>query len=156
MTIREAVREDFPEILRLYRQLQPEDPVLDDGSDLEVFETILESPWLAIFVLEREGRLASSCYLNVIPNVTRSARPYAIIENVITDEARRGQGLGRALMREVLSIAWARGCYKAMLQTGSKEESTHVFYRACGFKGDDKTGYVARPPESDQQNGEFN
>ena len=42
-------------------------------------------------------------------------------------------------------FAWKEGCYKAMLQTGSKQESTHAFYRACGFRADEKTGYVARP-----------
>ncbi len=145
MRARKAIHEDFPEILRLYRQLQPDDPVLDDGRDRHAFETILKSAWLAIWVLEQDGRICSTCYLNVIPNITRSARPYAIIENVVTDEGMRGRGLGKALLQEVLSIAWARGCYKAMLQTGSKKESTHAFYRSCGFSGNDKTGYVARP-----------
>lgn len=133
--------------MRLYRQLQPDDPILDDGSDLVVFRTILGSDWLTVLLLEQENRICASCYLNVVPNITRSARPYAVIENVITDEALRGRGLGKALMREVLNLAWDKGCYKAMLQTGSRKASTHAFYRACGFSADDKKGYVARPPE---------
>lgn len=131
--------------MRLYRQLQPEDPILDDGSVRAVFETIMDSDWLTILVLEKENRICASCYLNVVPNITRSARPYAVIENVITDQALRGQGLGKALLNETLNIAWREGCYKAMLQTGSRKESTHAFYRSCGFSADDKTGYVARP-----------
>ena len=145
MQIREAEPGDLPEILRLYRQLHPEDPILDNGRDQRVFEAILDSPLLVLYVLEHNGRLCGSCYLNVIPNITRSARPYGVIENVVTDEPLRGQGLGKALMGEVLAAAWARGCYKVMLQTGSKTASTHAFYRACGFSGDEKTGYVARP-----------
>jgi hypothetical protein len=48
-------------------------------------------------------------------------------------------------MSATLQTAWDRGCYKAMLMTGSHRPSTHGFYRACGFRADDKTGYVARP-----------
>lgn len=145
MQIRAARAEDFGEVMRLYRQLQPEDPVLEDGRDQTVFETILLNDWLTILLLEQEQRVCASCYLNLVPNLTRSARPYAVIENVITDKALRGRGLGKTLMAEALNIAWGQGCYKAMLQTGSKQASTHAFYRSCGFSGDEKKGYVARP-----------
>jgi len=33
MIIRQAIDQDFDAIMHLYRQLQPEDPILDDGSD---------------------------------------------------------------------------------------------------------------------------
>jgi GNAT superfamily N-acetyltransferase len=145
MPVREAKGQDFPGVMRLYRQLQPDDPVLTDGRDEAAFHRILETPGLTIFVLESDSRIVATCYLNVIPNITRSARPYAIIENVVTDEDLRGQGCGKLVLEHALSAAWAEGCYKAMLQTGSKRESTHSFYRSCGFSADDKTGYVARP-----------
>ena len=147
MIFRDVTGEDFTGLMALYRQLQPEDPVLDNGRDRDVFEQILASPLLEIFVLEDDtGGLVASCYLNVIPNITRSASPYAIIENVITEHAHRQQGYGREIIHRTLDFAWSQGCYKAMLQTGSKQAGTHAFYRACGFSADDKTGYVARPP----------
>ncbi|HEY6598128.1 MAG TPA: GNAT family N-acetyltransferase [Pseudomonadales bacterium] len=145
LQIREARADDFTGVLRLYRQLHPEDPVLTDGRDESVFRSILAAQWLRIFVAEEARRIVSTCYLNIVPNVTRSARPYAIIENVVTDEQLRGKGLGRRVMQHALEFAWKEGCYKAMLQTGSKQESTHAFYRACGFRADEKTGYIARP-----------
>lgn len=40
---REAGPGDFDGVLRLYRQLLPEDPVLRDGSDAAAFERILGS-----------------------------------------------------------------------------------------------------------------
>jgi hypothetical protein len=45
---REAEHGDFEDIIHLYRQLQPEDPVLENGSDAAVFEQILRSPWLKL------------------------------------------------------------------------------------------------------------
>ncbi len=104
--VREAQSRDFEPLMTLYRQLQPADPVVTDGHDRRVFETITASETLRLFVLEDHlGELRASCYLNVIPNLTRAARPYAVIENVITDEAIRGRGFGRAVIRHALSAA---------------------------------------------------
>ncbi|MEV4755591.1 GNAT family N-acetyltransferase [Micromonospora sp. NPDC049559] len=136
---------DFEQILRLYRQLHPDDPVLADGSDAAAFQRILDSPALHLFVLERDGAIVATTYLNVIPNITRSASPYAVIENVVVDESRRGEGLGKEIMAGTLQAAWDAGCYKAMLMTGSRRPATHAFYRACGFSADVKTAYLARP-----------
>jgi len=142
--IRQANKGDFKSLMQLYRQLNPDDPVLDNGRDRAVFEQILEQDGLFLFMLESAGQIVSSCYLNVIPNLTRSARPYAVIENVVTDEAARGQGFGKQVIKHAVSQAWAVGCYKVMLMTSSKEESTHAFYRSCGFSGDEKQAYIIR------------
>ncbi len=98
-----------------------------------------------MLVLELEGALVATTYLNVIPNLTRSASPYAVIENVVVEERLRGTGLGKQIMGATLDVAWSAGCYKAMLMTGSRRPSTHAFYRACGFSPDAKTAYLARP-----------
>jgi GNAT superfamily N-acetyltransferase len=68
-----------------------------------------------------------------------------VIENVVVDEPLRGRGIGKQIIAATLQAAWDAGCYKAMLLTGSKRESTHGFYRACGFNGDEKSAYIARP-----------
>ena len=146
MTVfREAGPGDFEDVLRLYHQLQPEDPVLLDGSDAAAFAQILGSPGLHLFVLEAGGAVVATTYLNVIPNLTRSASPYAVIENVVVEETLRGTGLGKQVMAGTLRAAWDAGCYKAMLLTGSRDPATHAFYRACGFSPDAKTAYLARP-----------
>jgi GNAT superfamily N-acetyltransferase len=145
---REARPEDFDDMLALYRQLHPHDPEVEDGSDEAAFERILASPGLRLFVLELDGALVATTYLNVIPNLTRSASPYAVIENVVAEEALRSNGLGKQIMDSTLEVAWSAGRYKAMLMTGSRRPSTHAFYRACGFSPDAKTAYLARPGPS--------
>ena len=55
----------------------------------------------------------------------------------------RRRGLGGALIRHALGVAWEQRCYKVMLMTGRKE--THSFYEQCGFRKDVKTGFVAYP-----------
>lgn len=113
--------------------------------------TILPSPaidreGLEVLLLELIGEVLGATYRNLIPNLSRGGRPYAVIESVVIAAHRRGERLGRRLMGATLERAWAAGCYKAMLQTGSKTPSTHAIYRACGFADDAKTAYLARPP----------
>jgi GNAT superfamily N-acetyltransferase len=84
--------------------------------------------------------VVATTYLHVIPKLTRSASPYAVVE-----EKLRGAGLGKQITVGTLRAAWNAGCYKVMLLTGSRNLATHGFYRACGFSGDERSAYVARP-----------
>ncbi len=143
---REAGPDDIEAVRHLYRQLNPDDPVLEDGADARAFAAIPAGAGLHLFLLERDGVAVATTYLNLIPNMSRSASPYAVIENVVVEQARRGTGLGKEIMAATLAFAWDAGCYKAMLMTGSRRPSTLAFYRACGFSEDAKTAYLARPP----------
>ena len=140
---REAGDADFDAVMGLYRQLHPGDPVVLDGR--HVFAQILGTPGLRLYVLEVDGVVVATTYLNLIPNLTRGAAPYAVIENVVVDADRRGTGLGKEIMAGTLQAAWEAGCYKVMLMTGSKTPATHAFYERCGFSPHEKTGYTARP-----------
>src|ERR1700742_3146654 len=133
---RAAGPDEFDAILGLYQQLHPDDPVLTDGADAAAFAQILRSPGLHLFVLDLDGAIVATTYLNVIPNLTRSASPYAVIENVVVEKRLRGAGLGRQIMAATLQGAWDAGCYKGMLVTGCSPPATHAFYRACGFSPD--------------------
>jgi GNAT superfamily N-acetyltransferase len=83
--------------------------------------------------------------LIVIPNLTRGARPYGLIENVVTHPEYRKQGIGSNLLRYALRLAWEKQCYKVMLLTGRKQEETLRFYESVGFQRGIKTGFVAKP-----------
>jgi len=54
-----------------------------------------QGPALHLFVLEVNCSIVATTYLNVIPNITRSTSPYALIENVVVEESLRGTGLGK-------------------------------------------------------------
>lgn len=143
--IREAFPGDFTAVMRLFRQLHPADRAVEAGRARSVFGSILRSPDLTLLVMELDGEVVATTYLNVIPNLTRGVASYAVIENVVVEESLRGTGLGKQIMAATLQAAWDRGCYKAMLMTGSKSPATHAFYRSCGFSPDAKTAYLARP-----------
>jgi GNAT superfamily N-acetyltransferase len=145
LLIRGAQEKDLCAIQMLYSQLHKDDVEATDGSDVAVMQEIVSSDRFLLLVGIENDRTIATCYLNIIPNLTRGAAPYGIIENVVTDSEFRNLGHGKAMMQYALHQAWQRGCYKVMLQTGSRKASTHGFYKSCGFSGDDKFAFVARP-----------
>jgi ribosomal protein S18 acetylase RimI-like enzyme/ElaB/YqjD/DUF883 family membrane-anchored ribosome-binding protein len=143
--IRRAAVADLPAMLALYRRLNPDDPAADAIKPEEAWQKLLASPLVRIFVAETEGEIASSCTLVVVPNITRGARPYAFIENVVTDAGQRRRGLGRAVIAAALDAAWKADCYKVMLATGSQKPETLQFYERAGFVRGGKTFSRAAP-----------
>ena len=139
-----ATSEDLAGVLALYRQLNPDDPVLDVAGAAPVWAAVLGSGLTTPFVAEIEGRLVSSCTLAIVPNLSRGARPYGVIGNVVTDAGHRRSGLGRAVLEAALDKAWAADCYKVLLATGSRRESTLRFYEGVGFTRDAKTYFEIR------------
>ncbi|MDQ2798148.1 MAG: GNAT family N-acetyltransferase [Armatimonadota bacterium] len=149
VTFDQTAPSDLPQLLALYRYLHPHDPELTlDEELLRHWETILRDPALHYVVARSEGSLVSTCALTVIPNLTRGARPYGVIENVVTHPDYRRRGIGTQVLQHALGLAWEANCYKAMLLTGSKQEATLSFYEHAGFVRGEKTGFVAKPPQN--------
>ncbi len=143
VTIRPANFADLPEVLVLLRHLSPDDPPSDPAKAEAAWATLLENKLTTVFVADVADGLASTCTLAIIPNLTRSARPFGIIENVVTHPGQRRTGLARAVLAAALEAAWNAGCYKIMLASGRDENTLH-FYEKCGFKRGGKTHFEAR------------
>ena len=140
--IREILPTELNGLLQLYTQLHG-NPIPEDTQALrKLWQRILDDPDHHIIVAVEEGRIVSSCVCVIVPNLTHGQQPYALIENVITDEAHRGKGLATDCLNFAREIAREAGCYKMMLLTGSKEESTHRFYQRAGYNANDKTAYI--------------
>ena len=145
MKVRRARLSDAEGLSFLYSELNPDDPALPLEEFAKKMRAILKNDSLQIFVLEAEGKIVATCYLNVIDNLTRNLAPYAVIENVVTNSKFRGRGFGKKIVKFALSEAWKLGCYKVMLLTGSKKVSTLKFYENCGFSKGVKTAFLAKP-----------
>ncbi len=140
--IREIVESDYVGLMKLYMQLHDNPFPERDNSMVELWNRILKDKDHHIIVAQEDGEIVSSCVCVVIPNLTHNQRPYALIENVITHEAYRKKGLATACLNYAREIAEKENCYKMMLLTGSKEESTLKFYEKAGYNRNDKTGYI--------------
>ena len=142
MQIVNVQTDDLPALLALYRQLHPSDPAPEGAELAGVWADILADPNYHILLAKQDGRIAASVTVIVVKNLTRGARPYAIVENVITDSAYRKRGLASALIAEAVKIAQAADCYKVSLTTGNKDGGTFYFYESCGFNRADKTAFI--------------
>jgi len=145
MIIREATDSDLDGIRVLYQHLHPSDPMLSSGDLRDSWLALLANPSVHCPIAEIDYQLLSTCTLVVVPNLTRSARPYGFVENVVTHAQHRKKGLGTAVLKAALGLAWKCGCYKVMLMTGSRRQETLSFYERAGFLSGEKTGLLARP-----------
>ena len=146
VTIGEAAYEELEALLALYRHLHPnEAPSTVDDNLQRLWQSMLADENIRYVVAHANGHLISTCALTIIPNLTRGARPYGLIENVVTRPDYRRRGIGTRVLRHALGIAWGKNCYKVMLLTGRQQEATLQFYERAGFVRGEKTGFVARP-----------
>ena len=140
--LREAVKEDLKELLNLYLFLH-EKNIPENSEYLEnTWKTIIEDINHHIVVKEINGKIVSSCVCVIIPNLTRNIRPYAFIENVVTNEGYRRKGYATECLNYVKEIAIKNNCYKMMLLTGTKSENTLAFYKNAGYNSDDKIAFI--------------
>jgi GNAT superfamily N-acetyltransferase len=133
--IRPAHWEDLPGVLALYAQ-----PEIDDGEVLSLAEAarlhekFSRYPDYTLYVAERAGRIAGSFALLIMDNLGHLGAPSAIVEDVVVDPARHGQGIGQHMMRFVMEKCREKGCYKLMLSSSAKRERAHAFYETLGFE----------------------
>ncbi len=145
LTIRKAEPRDAEALLELYQHHltahPPEEPQ-DMARWQEMLARFQDDPRYHLLVGGPDGSAVASATLVIVENLTHNTRPYAIVENVVTHREHRGRGIASALMDRAAQIAKDAGCYKIMLMTGSKLDSTLRFYERCGFNREDKTGFI--------------
>ena len=142
MEIRDLQEEELPQLLALYRHLHPDGWLEEGEAARDIWKTIQALSGYHILVAVEGGEVLSSCTLLIVPNLTHGGRPYGVVENVVTHLSHRGKGLATACLEYAWKLAEKQRCYKLMLMTGSKQESTLRFYREAGYRDDQKTAFV--------------
>jgi GNAT superfamily N-acetyltransferase len=136
VSIRTATEADLPRLIELMAQLRPDEPDAEDPSRVEDYARVLArmmAQGQRVLVAEDDGRIVGALVLAIIENITRRGTPYAIIENVVVDEAARGQRLGEALIEQAIAEARQAGCYKVSLTSNKRRGDAHRFYERLGF-----------------------
>lgn len=145
IAVRRAVEADIPEVLALYRELRPNDPVISNDQLLALWQDVADGVRSMVLVAEVGNEIASTCMLAKLANLASGGRPIGIIEHVVTAERFRRRGLSRKLLEFALDEAWRSNCCKVMLLSGAQRTEAHVLYEAVGFNGDVERGFVAKP-----------
>lgn len=141
MTIRLANEGDLDALCALLEILPRDGPVpIDRRAAADVFPRILGQPGRALLVADIEGVVAGTADVIVIANLSRAARPYALVESVVVAPDARRAGVGRALVSAAIEHARAAGCYKVQLLSNERRVEAHALYESVGFEPNAK-GY---------------
>lgn len=131
VSVRYIHRNELEQLLLLYKHLNADDPELNIYEIQDHWREIMNDKLMKIIVVELEGKLVSSCVLIIIRNLTRGARPYGLIENVVTQSDYRKNGYGKLVLQKAVETARENDCYKVMLMTSSRMEGAIAFMRVA-------------------------
>jgi len=138
--IRLATEEDVPRILDLYHELTislsqveiSRSPSPDDYR--KVFAEICGDPRHELFVAEDKGEVVGTVVLLIVPNLSHSATPWALVENLVVGQKYRRTGLGKMLLEHVIARAKEKGCHRIELCSDKRRKEAHRLYRSVGFE----------------------
>ena len=106
---------------RVLRQLRPHLPANFVERMAEIFAAGAE---MAVVVVD--GEVAGITVFRILEKTFSGRELYC--DDLVTDEARRSSGVGRALMRYMEKVARERGCEFLTLDSGCRREQAHKFY----------------------------
>lgn len=136
MIVRPARADDLAEVVALLKQ----DVIREiDESDVPVedyraaFEEIRGDAHQDLLVGELHGDVVATAQLTWVRHLTYVGGLMCVVESVRVRADRRGQGLGRRLMDDVLDRARRRGAVRVELTTNARRERAQKFYRDLGF-----------------------
>ena len=143
MEIRELNENDLESLIQLYEQLDPSNGNISMETTREVWRNeISGNRKIKYFGAVDNGKVVSTLYCMIIPNLTCLGRAICFVENVVTDKDYRKQGLATKLLDKAIEFAHQNDCYKVMLESGVKRKEAHKFYADYGFDGEAKKAFV--------------
>src|SRR5262249_57895294 len=99
--------------------------------DAAAIDAVASSPAVTVLLARSDGRIAGSLSL-VMFQIPTGRRAW--IEDVVVDEAARGQGIGAILTREALRLASEAGVGTVDLSTRPSRVAAGRLYEREGFK----------------------
>ena len=134
IVVRKAEEKDLLPLLSVLQQLKPKNKDYPVG-DLEKLKGILRDinndKNYYLKVCEVDGKIAGTATLLVQMDLAHGGKPYGHIENVVTDQAYRGKGIGQLLVENLITEAKNSGCYKVILDCS---RDITGFYSKMGFE----------------------
>jgi ribosomal protein S18 acetylase RimI-like enzyme len=139
LSFREATRDDVPRIVQMLaddvlgRSRERYETPLPEAY-YDAFDAIARVPNNELIVAVFDGGVAGVLQLTFIPYLTHQGGWRAVIEGVRIASERRGQGIGRELIRRAVERAAARRCRLVQLTTDKTRRDAVRFYESLGFE----------------------
>jgi ribosomal-protein-alanine N-acetyltransferase len=120
--VREAVRADLLEVFRIEKRSFPQPWPYD------AFERFLDRTG---FVVAADDGVVGYVVADTMPNHGTSM---GHIKDLAVDPDRRGEGIGRLLLSEVLGRLFVEGAGRVKLEVRASNDAAKSLYRAFGFE----------------------
>jgi ribosomal protein S18 acetylase RimI-like enzyme len=121
-----------PDLVAAFERLIPQLSRSSPPPGAEVLQEIIESDATSLLVArDIDGRIVGSLTL-VLFRIPTGLRAW--IEDVVVDDAARGQGVGEALNRFAIDVAAERGARSVDLTSRPSREAANRLYRRLGFE----------------------
>ena len=93
---------------------------------------------LTVYVAEADDEVVATASAMVMPNVTYGCAPTVFVEAVVVLPEHRRRGIARAMIRQILEDARARGCNKVQLLSHKRHahDGAHRLYTSVGFESE--------------------
>lgn len=127
--IKSAVPGDCAALVRLIDQLGYH------ASEAQVAERLgrIEADGTQVLVAELEGRVVG-CLSTSMMRVLHRPKPVGRISMMVVDEALRGQGVGKALVRAAERVLHDAGCGLVEVTSHLRRTGAHAFYERLGYE----------------------
>jgi len=127
----EVLREVTDEVVDAFRRLTPQLSTSADPPDREALGRIVDSSASTLLIARSGDEIAGALTLVMFPIPTGFR---AWIEDVIVDQAARGQGIGETLTLEALNLAKVAGARTVDLTSRPSREAAGRLYERVGFQ----------------------
>ena len=94
-------------------------------------EDLAGCPEEAVFVAELAGTVVGWVHVGVVRALTHA--PEARVHGLVVEQARRGGGIGRLLLRRAEAWSAERGLSRVRLTSRIAREDAHRFYERSGY-----------------------
>jgi ribosomal protein S18 acetylase RimI-like enzyme len=127
----EAIDAVTPELVASLNALLPQLSASAEALTFGDVDAIVNSAASTLFVARDDDAIVGTLTL-VIFSIPSGVRAW--IEDVVVDEAARGEGVGEALMASALALARSRGVRTVDLTSRSSREAANALYVKLGFE----------------------
>ena len=137
----EVLTEVTDEVVEAFERLLPQLSSSAPPLDASGIAAIVASPACTVLLARVDGRIVGTLTLAIFP-IPTGVRAW--IEDVVTDEAARGRGVGLELTLEAIRLAQAAGARTVDLTTRPAREAAGRLYERVGFELRDSRLYRYR------------
>ena len=127
----EVLQEVTDEVVEAFGVLLPQLSSSAPPADRAVLDRVVGSAATTLLIARSDGKIAGTLSLVMFP-IPTGVRAW--IEDVIVDEAARGQGIGQVLTAEALRIAEDAGARTVDLTSRPSREAAGRLYERVGFQ----------------------